>query len=169
MFELSEQVDTFFPKEQIISKPKDQKLIKIEALFVNEFSWLYIVKMLDRKVQYKMMLKLKFTWNLAILDVTNSCLETVIFDPKEMFGILDLRSIGYYQIKQGILQQSLSKYYRLESADTLCEQFNKFINTLKEKKEEMQEKYPWLDPNNERKTCQIGKYQINMQMQINCV
>ena len=53
-----------------------------------------------------MMLKLKFTWNLAILHVTNSYLETVIFDQKEMLGILDLRSIGYYKIRQGILQQN---------------------------------------------------------------
>ena len=30
-----------------------------------------------------------------------------------MLGILDLRSIGYYKIKQGILQQNLCKYYRL--------------------------------------------------------
>ena len=42
-----------------------------------------------------MKLKLKFTWNLTIFDVTTSCLETVIFDPKEMLGILDLRLIGY--------------------------------------------------------------------------
>ena len=53
------------------------------------------------------MLKLKFVCNLATLDVRNSSLETVIFNPKEMLGILDLRSIGYYKIKQGILQQSL--------------------------------------------------------------
>ena len=99
------------------------------------------------------MLKLKFLWNLAVLDVTNSCLDTVIFVAKETFRILDLRSIGYYKIKRGILQQHLSKYYRFQSADTLCEQFNKFINILKkEKKEEMQEKYPWLEPENERKS-----------------
>ena len=55
----------------------------------------------------------------------------VIFDPKEMIGILDLRSVGYYKIKQGIVQQNLSRYYRFESADILCEQFNKFVNTLK--------------------------------------
>ena len=48
-----------------------------------------------------------------------------------MIGILDLRSIGYYKIKQGILQQKLSKYYRLESADILCKQFTKFISGLK--------------------------------------
>ena len=113
-----------FPKEQIVLKPKEKKLIKIEASFVDEISGLAIVKILDRKVKNTIMLKLKFTWNLAILDVPNNCLETVIFDPKEMLGVLDLRSIGYYKIKQGVLQQNLSKYYRLESADTLkCEEF----------------------------------------------
>ena len=41
----------------------------------------------------------------------------------------------------------MSKYYRFKSADTLCEQFNRFINTLKkEVREAMQEKYAWLDP-----------------------
>ena len=57
-----------------------------------------------------------------------------------------------YKIKQGILQQNLSKYYKFELAEVLCEQFNKFINTLKkEKKEETREKYLWLDPSDERK------------------
>ena len=79
-------------------------------------------------------------------NVTNSSLDTVLFDPKEVLGILDPRSTGYYKIKQGILQQNLSKYYRFKSADTLCEQFNRFINMLKkERKEEMKGKYPWLD------------------------
>ena len=32
-----------------------------------------------------------------------------------MLGILDLRSIGYYKITQGILQKKLSKYYRFRS------------------------------------------------------
>ena len=69
-----------------------------------------------------------------------------------MLGILDLRSLGYYRIKQGILKQNLSKSYRFKSVDVLCEQFNKFIITLKkDRKEEMKEKYPWLDPNNKRK------------------
>ena len=43
-----------------------------------------------------MMLKLKFTCNVAVLDVTNGGLETVTFDLKEMLGILDLRSMNYY-------------------------------------------------------------------------
>ena len=57
-----------------------------------------------------------------------------------MLGILDLRSIRYYKIKQGILLQNLSTYYRFESTDILCEQFNKLINTLKKEKEETKDK-----------------------------
>ena len=43
-----------------------------------------------------MVLKLKFLRNWASLDVTNNTQETVIFDPKQMLGILNLRSLGYY-------------------------------------------------------------------------
>ena len=70
-----------------------------------------------------------------------------------MLGIVDWRSVGYYKIKQGTLQQNLSKYYRFKRADTLCEHFNKFINTLKKEREqkEPKESYPWLDPSNERR------------------
>ena len=75
-----------------------------------------------------------------------------IFKPGEMLGIEDLRSLGYYKIKQGILQQNFSKYYRFKRADTLHEYFNKFINTLKRESTERNEGiYPWLDPSDERK------------------
>ena len=77
----------------------------------------------------------------------------MILKPEEMLGILDLRSSGYYKIKQGILQKHLSKYYRFEKADTLCEYFNQFINALKQEREQEETKknYPSLDPSDERK------------------
>ena len=59
--------------------------------------------------------------------------------------------VGYYKIKQRIIQQNLSRYYRVESADILCEQFNKFVNTFKKEKEEMNEKYLWLEQDDERR------------------
>ena len=100
-----------------------------------------------------MLIKLKFTHNAAILDIVNNGTETVIFKPEEMLRIVDLRSLGSYKIKQGILQQNLSKYCRFEWVDTLCEYFNKFINTLKRKREqkELEENYPWLDLSDDRK------------------
>ena len=66
------------------------------------------------------MLKLKFIRNRVTLNVTNNTQETVTFNPKEMIGVLDLRSLGYYKIKQGLLQQNLSKHYHFETADTMC-------------------------------------------------
>ena len=49
------------------------------------------------------------------------------------------------------MQQSFHKYFRFESAGILCDQFNKFGNTLKKEKEETDDKYPWLDKNDERR------------------
>ena len=99
-----------------------------------------------------MLLKLKFMHNTAKLDIVSNGPDTIIFKPDEMLGILNLRSLVYYKIKQGILQQNLSKYYKFKRADTLCEHFNKFINTLKKEREqkELRENYPWLDPSDER-------------------
>ena len=63
-----------------------------------------------------------------------------------------MRSLGYYKIWQGVLQQNLSRFYKFESAEKVCDQFNNLINTLKrEEKPETGEKYPWLDKMDERK------------------
>ena len=83
-----------------------------------------------------MLIQLKFTCNAAILDIVNNGTETIILKPEEMIGIVDLRSLGYHKIKQGILQQNLSKYYRFERAGTLYEYFNKFVNRLKKERTE---------------------------------
>ena len=91
-----------------------------------------------------MFLKLKFMHNAATLDILNNGTDTIIFKPEEMLGLVDLRSLGYYKIKQGLLQQNLSKYHKFVRADTLCECFNKIINTLKKEREqkEPKESYP---------------------------
>ena len=79
-----------------------------------------------------------------MLVKAKNSLDTIILKPEEMLGIFNLRSLGYYKIKQGVLQQDLSKYYRFEKADTLCEHFKKFINTMKRKREQEEAKgnYP---------------------------
>ena len=103
----------------MVVKPKERKLIKIEAPFVDEISGLSIVKMLDSKKQCMVVLKLKFVRNCTSLDVTNNTQETVIFEPKQMLVILYLRSFSYYKMKQGVLQQNLSKCYHFESVERL--------------------------------------------------
>ena len=119
--------------------------------FLDEISGLAILKLLDKLTQSIIMLKVKFMQNAAILDMTNNSSETLILSPKEALGILDLRSLGYYKIQQGVLQQNVSKIYKFKLAEKVCDQFNNLINTLKkEEKLETGEKYPSLDKTDEK-------------------
>ena len=111
-----------------------------------------IVKIIDQEQKMLMMLKLKFIRNKATLDVTNNTREMIIFDKKMSVGILDLRSLGYYKIKQGVLQQNLDKYYQFEEADKICADFNRIIEEQRqEEKNDSEERYPWLDDADKRK------------------
>ena len=83
-----------FQREHVVLKPKVQKLIKVKAPFIDEISSLAIVKILDGSTYSTMLLKLKFMFNAAMLDIVNNGPDTIIFKPEEMLGILDLKSLG---------------------------------------------------------------------------
>ena len=135
----------FFPREKVEVKPNGQKLIIVEAPFIEEISGMNITKLLDEKEQTALMIKLKFIRNKATLKVINGTQQKVIFSPTDMVGIVDLRSLGYCKVKQGMLQQNLSKQYHFESANTVYDQFNRLINILTKEEEENEkgkDKYP---------------------------
>ena len=121
---------------------------------MDEISGLAIIKILDGSTYSTLLIKLKLTCNKFILDIMNKGKDTIILRPEEMIGSIDMRSLGYYKIKQGILQQNLSRYYRFEKAEKLCEYFNKFVNTLQKEREQksLTDKYPWLDPDMKEST-----------------
>ena len=126
-FKFLNRLSPIFPMDSVILKPREQKLIKVTAPFIDEISGLAIVKILDGGTHSTLLIKLKFTHDAAIIDMVNNGTATMIFMPEEMLGIVDLWLLGYYKIKQGILQQNLSKYYRFKRAETLCEYFNNFL------------------------------------------
>ena len=78
-------------------------MVVIEAPFVEDLSGMAIIKVLDMNDQVTNMIKFKFTRNREMLKITNNTDEIMTFDRTEMIGILDLRSLGYYEIKQDIL------------------------------------------------------------------
>ena len=149
----------FFSKEQMVVKLKEKKFVKIEAPFIDVISGHAIVKMIDNEGHCTVVLKLKFVRNCASLDIENNTQETVIFNPNQVLGILEHRSLHYYKIKQGILGQNLSKNYHFESVEKLCEEFNAIINERKklEEKEVEKDRYPWLDDGDERKYMTEGE------------
>ena len=165
LFELEGVIDTrescfrflsisipIFPREQVIVKPGEKKLIPIESPLIEEISGMTIVKIVDQGQKMPMMLKLKFIRNKATLNITNNTRETIIFDKRTSIGILDLRSLGYYKIKQRVLQQNLDKYYQFEEVDKICAEFNRIMEEKRqEEKNSSEERYPWLDDADERK------------------
>ena len=104
----------FFSRQKVSVKPKEQKILTLEAPFIEEISGMEITKMLHTEMQKTLTMKLKFVQNRVIFKVTNSMHETVTFDPQRMLGIVDFRSLGYYKIKQGVLQQNLSHMFHFD-------------------------------------------------------
>ena len=134
-----------YPENEIVLKPNEWKLVRVKAPFTDDISGIAIIKILDGSTYSTLLIKLKFMCNKAVLDIVNKGKNTMIFKPEEMIGIIDLRSLGYYKIKQGILHQNLSRYYRFKKVEKLCEYFNRFVNTLKKEREQKspEDKYPW--------------------------
>ena len=127
-FEFLNRSGPIYPEKELILKPDEQKLVKVRAPFIDEISGLTIIKITDGKTNGTSVNKVEiYMHNKAVLDIKNAGKDTMILNPKEMIGIVDIRSLGYYKIKQGILQQNLSRYYRFEEASKLCEYFNKFM------------------------------------------
>ena len=86
-----------------------------------------------------------------VLKVTNKTHKTVTFGRTEMMGIIDLRSLGFYKIKQDVLQEHLGRHYYFKLADDVCDQYNRVVNLMRKEEESSEGKFPWLDDTDERK------------------
>ena len=103
------------------------------------------------KEQAMSMIKVKFIRNKAVLKITNSTHETVTFGQMEMIEVVDLRSLGFYKIKQEVLHEHLGKHYHFKLADDICNQCNRFMNLMRKAEENSKGKYLWLEDTDERK------------------
>ena len=83
------------------------------------------------------------------MKVTNKTHKTVTLGRTEMIGIVDIRLLGFYKIKQDVLQEHLGRHFKL--ADDVCDQYNRFVNLMRKEEESSVGKYPWLDDTDERK------------------
>ena len=108
-------------------------MVVIEAPFLKKLSEMAIVKILDMKEQAMSMINLKFMRNRAVLKITNNTHETVMFGQTEMIGVVDLRSLGFYKIKQEVLQKHLGKCYHFKLADDVYNQYNLIHESYEER------------------------------------
>ena len=71
-FKFFNRSSPIFSMDCIILKHREQKLMKAKAPFLNEISGLAIVKILDGGMHSTVLIKLKFTHNVAVLDIVNN-------------------------------------------------------------------------------------------------
>ena len=141
----------FFPVTTVEIAPTSQKMVMVEAPFIEELSGMAMVKILDIKEQTTNMIKVKLIRNKALLKVTNKTHETITFGKTDMMKVVDLRSLGFYKIKQEVLQEHLSRHYHFELADDVCDQYNRLVNLMRKEEENSEGRFPWLDDMEEQK------------------
>ena len=141
----------FFPVMTVEIAPASQKMVMVDAPFIEELSGMAMIKILDMKEQTTNMIKLKFIWNKAVFKITNKTRKTITFGRTDMMGVVDLRSLGFYKIKQEVLQEHLSRHYHFELADDVCDQYNRLVNLMRKEEEKSDGKFPWLDNMDKRK------------------
>ena len=132
IFELEGVIDSYdscfsFLKRSIPFVPKEKTEIPPDTKDSDSRSSIYrgIVsdghcKILDMSQHVTNMMKLKFIRNKATLKITNSTNYMMTFDRKNMIGILDIRSLGYYKVKQDVLQKHLDEHYHFELVENVC-------------------------------------------------
>ena len=128
-----------------------QKMVMVEVPFIEELSGMAMGMILDMQEQTTNMVKLKFIWNKVVLKITNKMCETITFDRMGIMGVVDLRSLGFYKIKQEVLQEHLSRHYHFELADNVCDQYNRLVNLMRKEEEESEGRFLWLDNTDKRK------------------
>ena len=94
IFEFLNRSVPIYPEKELILKPDEQKLVKVRALFIDKISGLAIIKIIDGRTNSTLLIKLKFTCNKAVFEIKNVGKDTMILNPKEMIGVVNIRSLG---------------------------------------------------------------------------
>ena len=149
MFQFSQQINPIFPSDD----SRDCTKVAKDGYSRGPFHRRIIRNGHGKDFRHERanMIKLKFIRNKTVLKITNKTHETVTFRRTEMMGIIDLRSLGFYKIKQEVLQEHLGKHYHFKLADDVCNQYNRLVNLMRKEEENSEGKFLWLEDTDERK------------------
>ena len=85
-----------FPEESFTLKPGCKRYVKIAAPFPEQLSGVAIVKIVQGAKTITLQLTLQK--NLGILDMVNTTNKPMVFCRNNSIGIVDIRSLGFYNI-----------------------------------------------------------------------
>ena len=143
-----------FPQETFTLKSGGKRYVKIVATFPEQLSGVAIIKIVQGAKTITMQCTLQK--NLGTLNIMNAINKPMVFCRNNSIGIVDIRSLGFYNIRRSTLQYNLS---------IQLPQFNKMIRRHVEQPRPKQtckagkhakhtksaDPYPWLDSKDPRR------------------
>ena len=126
--------------------------VKAKVPFIEKLSGHAIAKLLYKGSLGTM--KIRLVDNLTVIQIINNTPSTMYLSPEESIGIVDLRSLGYYNIKPQVMHFNLTSIHNLFSKWNLDLRFEEHfakisMQNIHYQKREIVRKssdpYPWLD------------------------
>ena len=146
-----------FPTNNFTLKPGCKRYVKVIAPFPQQLSGIAIMKIIQGS--RALTVQCKIQKNLGVLDIINTSETPIVFSKNIAIGIVDIRSLGFFNIRHCTLQYNLS---------VQLPQFNRMINRhasrprpkqtckaashAKHARSAEPDQYPWLDSKDSRRT-----------------
>ena len=132
--------------------------MKAKVPFIEKLSGHAIAKLLYKGSLGTM--KIRLVDNLTVIQIINNTPSTMYLSPEESIGIVDLRSLGYYNIKPQVMHFNLTGIHNLFSKWNLDLRFEEHFakvsteNVCYRKRKvarKLPNPYPWLDEDDARR------------------
>ena len=126
--------------------------VKARVPFIEKLSGHAIAKLLYKGSLGTM--KIRLVDNLTVIQIISNTPSTMYLSPEESIGVVDLRSLGYYNIKPQVMHFNLTGVHNLFSKWNLDLRFEEHFakistqNVCYQKREVVRkppDPYPWLD------------------------
>ena len=132
--------------------------VKAKIPFIEKLSGHAIAKLLYKGSLGTM--KIRIVDNLTVMEIINNTPINMYLCPEEHIGVVDIRSLGYYNVKPQVMHFNLTGVHNLFSKWHLDNRFEKYYSKIstqnvRYKRKEMARKtpdpYPWLDEDDPRR------------------
>ena len=147
-----------FPLSTHRIKVGTKAYVKAKILFIEKLSGHAIAKLLYKGSLGTM--KIRIVDNITVMEIINNTPSTMYLCPNESIGIVDIRSLGYYNIKPQVMHFNLTDIPNLFSKWRLDHRFEEYYSKIstqnvRYKRKEIARKtpdpYPWLDEDDPRR------------------
>ena len=132
--------------------------VKPKVPFIEKLSGHAIAKLLYKGSLGTM--KIRLVDNITVMQIINNTPTTMYFSPEQSIGIVDIRSLGYYNIKPEVMRFNLTGFHNLSSRWDMDPHFEKCFTKFSTQnvhyrkrgvKEKEPDPNPWLDKDDPRR------------------